>query len=377
MARYDPETQWRIADPKVIAGFLRAVDELHPPERLILALFEAGIVESNLQTNLKRNDLDSLGPLQQRKGWGTKAARLDPYRAALAFLRDGVLTNRAPLRNAKTAGQLAQAVQRSAYPDRYDEAEDAARYIIERAVLDREAKGAPVDMGLRALFSRKTLAWHLAPSLAELRDEINAQWPKRKKTSDGTLGDASHAARPSEHNPDRDADSMPTGAVSAMDITKDSAAQMETIRKALIADDRVWYVIHAGYIYSRTHGFAKRKYTGSNPHTKHLHVSLMQTKKAHDDISPWGIYKSQVPKPPVTPPKPSAGRKLGSRTLKRGNTGADIKVLQRFLGIEDDGVYGPITEARVKWYQGERHMKKTGIADKATVGPIVKIVYGK
>ncbi len=226
-------------------------------------------------------------------------------------------------------------------------------------------------MGLRTLFSRKTLSWHLAPSLAELRDEINATWPKRDKSSDGTLGDASHAARPSEHNPDRDSDSMPTGAVSAMDITKDSAAQMETIRKALIASPRTWYVIHAGKIWSRTNGFRAKTYTGPNPHTKHLHVSLMQTKSAHDDVSPWGIQKGIVPPPP---PKPAAGRKLGSRTLKRGNTGADVAVLQRFLpGLKDDGIFGAKTEAAVKAYQRMRRIKATGVADKEkTLPPIVK-----
>lgn len=83
-----------------------------------------------------------------------------------------------------------------------------------------------------------------------------------------------------------------------------------------------------------------------------------------------------TPKPPVvaTPPapKPAAGRKLGSRTLKVGNTGADVAVLQRFLGVEDDGRFGPITEKAVRRYQAMRKMKQTGIADKATVGPIVK-----
>lgn len=233
-------------------------------------------------------------------------------------------------------------------------------------------------MGLRDLFSRKMLAWHLAPSLAELRDEVDAQWPHRDKSSDGTLGDASHAARASEHNPDNDPDPMPLGAVSAMDITKDSAAMIEAVRKALIADPRTWYVIHAGFIYSRTHGFAKRQYTGSNPHLHHLHISLMQTKEAHDDVSSWGIHGSVVkpptPAPVPVPPKPATGRKLGSRTLKVGSTGADVKVLQRFLpGLVDDGVFGPLTEAAVKAYQRKRKMKITGIADKEmTLPPIVK-----
>ncbi len=85
-----------------------------------------------------------------------------------------------------------------------------------------------------------------------------------------------------------------------------------------------------------------------------------------------------TPAPASKPtPKPSAGRKLGSRTLKRGNKGADVAVLQRFLGIKDDGIFGAETEVAVKDYQRMRHIKADGIVGPKTVGPIVKIVYGK
>lgn len=79
-----------------------------------------------------------------------------------------------------------------------------------------------------------------------------------------------------------------------------------------------------------------------------------------------------APTPVPVPPKPSTGRKLGSRTLKVGNTGADVAVLQRFLGIADDGRFGPITEAAVRRYQAMRKQKQTGIADAKTLAPIVK-----
>ncbi len=84
--------------------------------------------------------------------------------------------------------------------------------------------------------------------------------------------------------------------------------------------------------------------------------------------------KAPVPPTPVkpAPPKLAAGRKLGSRTLKRGNTGADVAVLQRFLDLKDDGIFGAKTEAAVKAYQRMRHLKVTGIADKEkTLPPIV------
>lgn len=126
-------------------------------------------------------------------------------------------------------------------------------------------------------------SWHLAPSLKQLQLELNLRYPGRP--ADGTIGDASHAARASEHNPDRDSDGMPRGAVSAMDIYTGKVPS--SLVSTLIKDPRVWYVIHKRVIYSRTYGFKPRAYTGSNPHNSHIHVSLLQTKAAHDSVLPW------------------------------------------------------------------------------------------
>lgn len=203
--------------------------------------------------------------------------------------------------------------------------------------------------------------WHLAPSLVDLVEEIDARWPNRKTTSDGSVGDVSHATRPSEHNPDRDSDGMPRGAVSAVDITKDSAAQMTALRKALKDDPRVWYYIHDRKIYSRTNGFVAKPYTGSNPHTAHLHVSLQQTKAAHDDTSSWGIASSN----PTTDPKPDPKPAKVPPTILRGSKGAMVATLQRFLGVRpDSGIFGPNTAVAVRRYQTEQGLVADGV-----VGP--------
>lgn len=155
------------------------------------------------------------------------------------------------------------------------------------------------------MVAKSGAGWQLAPALVDLIDEVDEAWPKRKKAFDGSIGDQAHAARSSEHNPDRDPDPMPRGFVSALDITKDSAAQMEALRKALIADPRVWYVIHDGTIWSRTYGFKPRKYTGSNPHREHLHVSLMQTGSGAKG-GKWGLGKPTPTKPaPEKPTQPA------------------------------------------------------------------------
>ncbi|HEY5990539.1 MAG TPA: hypothetical protein VIV12_29730 [Streptosporangiaceae bacterium] len=82
--------------------------------KVALALIEAGIVESGLR-NLPYGDRDSLGFLQQRpsQGW---AHPMNISYASWDFLRRAI-----PIQGRySTAGRLAQAVQRSAFPARYD-----------------------------------------------------------------------------------------------------------------------------------------------------------------------------------------------------------------------------------------------------------------
>lgn len=138
------------------------------------------------------------------------------------------------------------------------------------------------------------MAWTLAPALTALISDVNDKWPLRSKAVDGTIGDASHSARKSEHNPNREpGDDVPDGYVTAADITTEGINKKLLI-DTLKADRRVWYVIHDRKIWSRTHGFKQQAYTGSNPHTSHIHVSLVQTRAACDNKDSW------FPKKPAT-----------------------------------------------------------------------------
>lgn len=130
--RYDPAGIARTADPAVVAGFVRAWKASYAPHKALVALFAAGIVEAGLR-NPKYGDRDSVGSLQQRRGWGTTEARMDPYKAAAAFLKD-LMVRVWPKHSKESPGQLAQRVQRSAYPDRYDQAVTAAEHIIARVL---------------------------------------------------------------------------------------------------------------------------------------------------------------------------------------------------------------------------------------------------
>lgn len=124
--------------------------------------------------------------------------------------------------------------------------------------------------------------WYLANSLIALGNEINGHWPRRDVSSDGAIGDSSHQARKSDHNPDWNAN----GVVRAIDIDV-NGIDANAVVKALIGDQRVWYVIYDHYIYSRTYNWAKRRYTGDDDHTGHVHVSIQHTKAAENDTSRW------------------------------------------------------------------------------------------
>lgn len=117
------------------------------------------------------------------------------------------------------------------------------------------------------------------PSLAcrrALRD-ADATWPTRKRASDGIMGDASHQARPSDHN-----------LGNAVDITHDPASGCDGELVAMMGrrDPRVAYVIWNRRIWSRARdGEGWRAYSGANPHTHHVHISVRA--EARDDASSW------------------------------------------------------------------------------------------
>ncbi|MBP2472490.1 hypothetical protein JOF53_001362 [Crossiella equi] len=108
-------------------GLARSVSE-----KVLLAGFEAGWVESRMN-NLDCGDKDSLGVFQQRpsQGWGTPQQILNVSYAAHEFF-EGAQANEGRFPG-YTAGQLAQSVQRSCCPERYDQAEGRARVMIDEA----------------------------------------------------------------------------------------------------------------------------------------------------------------------------------------------------------------------------------------------------
>lgn len=117
-------------DPEVIRTVLEVGSSLRVSDKVLLAGFEAGWVESHMN-NLDCGDRDSLGVFQQRPsmGWGTPAEIMDVSYAARRFFEAAVKVDRPDL----TPGLLADAVQRSCCPERYDLAVDRASFMLRQA----------------------------------------------------------------------------------------------------------------------------------------------------------------------------------------------------------------------------------------------------
>ena len=115
--------------------------------------------------------------------------------------------------------------------------------------------------------------------------QATALVPKRNKASDGLLPSAAHikASPNSDHN---------TGL--AVDLTHDPKAGIDcaVIFEKLKEDERVSYLIFNKKIWSRQLASSgNRKYSGSNPHTKHLHISI--NADMANDTSPWFWWMNQ------------------------------------------------------------------------------------
>jgi hypothetical protein len=115
-------------------------------------------------------------------------------------------------------------------------------------------------------------------AIAVLR-QATALKPMRKKASDGLLPSAAHMKQSpnSDHN---------TGL--AVDLTHDPKNGIDCVEifEKLKEDKRVSYLIFQGQIWSKQKAKqGNRKYTGINPHNKHLHISIESTMGA--DTSPW------------------------------------------------------------------------------------------
>lgn len=142
------------------------------------------------------------------------------------------------------------------------------------------------------------MSYRDANCLIELRTEINARWPNRKKQSDGDIGNLAHQleGRKSDHNPDVN------GVVRAIDITHDPAgASGDTIAEHLkrlgaSGDPRLQnggYVIWNRRITGSVHNWQWAPYD-KDPHTSHVHISCSRLPNDYDSMRGWGFTGAGV-----------------------------------------------------------------------------------
>lgn len=130
------------------------------------------------------------------------------------------------------------------------------------------------------------MAWYLNRALTNFRNAVNATFTNRDKTSDGTIGDAAHAATTSDHNPD------PDGSVDAWDMdvdlrSDDDPAAIEMLKRVFQAHESSRYWIHNRVIASRSTGWRREPYTGANPHDKHVHWNTRE--QFENSTDPWEV----------------------------------------------------------------------------------------
>ncbi|WP_179956747.1 hypothetical protein [Amycolatopsis anabasis] len=137
------------------------------------------------------------------------------------------------------------------------------------------------------------MTWRVARALDTLLAQLNARAPNRSKASDGSIGDVAHASRNSDHNPWYIVNGV--GVVTARDFTHDPRGGLDCqwLADTLVRsrDHRIKYLIWQRRILDtrpQYHPWQWRPYSGSNPHTKHLHISV-QPNASCDDTRPWNL----------------------------------------------------------------------------------------
>lgn len=231
------------------------------------------------------------------------------------------------------------------------------------------AGDAPDPLG-RPVDGWPVVTWRNCKASLTLADEVNERWPRRDKTSDGTIGDAAHASRTSDHNPwIKDPDG--TGIVRARDIDEDlgwdstgrgkgMAWLAEYLRSLAVAGDQRLrnggYLIYEGRIASDKAGWVWRPYKGANPHDKHLHVSFSLNRSGYDSTAPWGLLE------PIQPPAPK-GPLMALTDEEQEELLTKVRDLHAFLAVKGKAgrqVLAELDQRSAETVQGVRSLLKKG-----------------
>lgn len=207
-----------------------------------------------------------------------------------------------------------------------------------------------------------------APFTKAILAEATAIAPGRNKASDGTVGDADHQARTSDHNPDS------KGMTHAADVTHDTAGQPQERFDAhawgeiVRARCKVGRELRIKYLVS--HDFRARtdiiasansnwdwRRKKSNDHANHLHVSIVYLPWVEQSTAPLFLAPG-TPQPPTPQPQPqpSGGRAVDVIAYPIG-TG--------YYVVKDDGSVFAYGSAADKYFGGSNNVPHAPIVDMA------------
>lgn len=132
--------------------------------------------------------------------------------------------------------------------------------------------------------------WQAADSLLVLRDQVNLIAPLRSRASDGLVGDEDHQSTNSDHNPHY-VPGVGANVVTALDLTHDPGHGFDSYQFAEVLrthrDNRIKYVISNRRVFN-SGTWTWRPYTGKDPHTNHVHVSVLDDVISVSRI-PWNL----------------------------------------------------------------------------------------
>lgn len=136
------------------------------------------------------------------------------------------------------------------------------------------------------------MTWRLSWNLKAISDSVKAKY---SNPTIYTIGDTTHQAEPSDHNPDS------RGIVCAIDIMVDvsdprSGPLFNDLLARIKTGSDIRYMIRNRKMYHRRDNFAPTNYTGSDPHTNHFHISSEHTNAADQTL--LGLL---APVPPAQP----------------------------------------------------------------------------
>lgn len=123
--------------------------------------------------------------------------------------------------------------------------------------------------------------WRLSGNLVSIRADIKGRWPN---VTVYDIGDTSHQAGTSDHNPDS------RGIVCAIDVMFSVGPEASAIVAACRGREDLRYIIHNRTMWHKRDGWKPTTYTGSDPHTNHVHISCEHTTTSDNDRTPlWTI----------------------------------------------------------------------------------------